>query len=151
MYVYTDTYTHTYITCMPMSVCKHTCMYPFICVCMYMYICICIYVCKLCIYVCKGVCILWWPVQGTRVSRDSLPLKLSPRRLYISVHILPPEDLFQNRFSPGDYILKQSLRGRELISSPVEINSPPGEFLFRHDLGYCHITFIAIQSTLFWL
>ena len=40
---------HTYITCIPMSVCKHSCMYAFIYVCMYvhtyvyMYICICMF------------------------------------------------------------------------------------------------------------
>src|SRR6218665_1771609 len=75
---------------------------------------------------------------------------------------LPPETLFRYRFSPwwiffsiesppGDYILNQSIRGRENVSSPVEINSPPGECLFRHELGYSHIIFIANHLTLFWL
>src|SRR6218665_1191612 len=87
------------------------------------------------------------PVSRDRVS----PLK-SPPGDSISIQILFPEDLFQNRFAPpGNYILKQSLRGRENVSSPVEINSPLRECLLRRELGYIHITFIANQSTLFLL
>src|SRR6218665_1957772 len=62
MYIQIHTLIHTYITCIPMSVCKHTCMHLFMYVCMYIYVCICIYVyaciyVDLCIYVCKSVCI----------------------------------------------------------------------------------------------
>src|SRR6218665_537937 len=87
------------------------------------------------------------PVSRDRVS----PLKLSPRRLYFDTDSPPGGSVSEYIRPPGDYILKQSLRGRENISSPVEINSPPGECLFRHELGYSLITFIGNQSTVFWL
>src|SRR6218665_2019168 len=65
------------------------------------------------------------------VSRDSLPLealfryRFSQWRIYFSIES-----------PPGDYILKQSLRGeRECFI----------------ELGYSNITFIANQSTLFCL
>ena len=72
-----------------------------------------------------------------------------PRRLYFD-KILPPEDLFQNRLTPGDYILKQSLRARDYFIPRNKLSSPE-ESLFRRELGYSHIAFIANQSTLFWL
>src|SRR6218665_1948778 len=87
----------------------------------------------------------------TPVSRDRVsPLEVSPRRLYFDTDS-PPEDLFQNRFVPRRLYSKTKSSGGETISSPLEINSPPGESLFRRELGYSRIAFIANQSTLFWL
>src|SRR6218665_3488231 len=84
------------------------------------------------------------------VSRD----RVSPPRS------LPPETLFRYRISPrricfridsppGDYILKQSLLGRDYFI-PHRNKLSPGESLFRCELGYIHTAFIANKSTLFW-
>jgi len=97
--------------------CMYVCMYVHIYVYMYMHVHVYMY---MYVYTFVRVYVyIWWPVQGTPVSSDKVsPLKLSPLGDSISIQILLPEDLFQNRFSPGDYILKQSLRGRDIISSP---------------------------------
>src|SRR6218665_1163310 len=88
------------------------------------------------------------PVSHDRVS----PLEVSTGDS-ISIQILPQRICFRIDSPPGDYILKQSLWGRENVSSSIEIYSPPGECLFRRELGFNHITSVAYQSTLglFWL
>src|SRR6218665_3023337 len=89
-------------------------------------------------------------IVGTRpVSRDRVsPLDVSPGDS-ISIQNLPRRICFGIDSPPGDYILKQSLRGRDYFILRRNKLSP-GERLFRCELGYSHIAFIAKQSTLFW-
>src|SRR6218665_1311649 len=90
------------------------------------------------------------PTSIRCLATDSPPINLSPVTLF-RYRFSPRRIFFRIDSPPGDYILKQSLRGEKLFHPPLEINSPPGESLFRRELGYSRIAFIVNQSTLFWL
>src|SRR6218665_3610956 len=69
------------------------------------------------------------------------PSRSLPRRLYFDTDS-PPEDLFQNRFAPGDYILKQSLRGERLFHPPSQKKPPRGGGFFLRGMVLLKFHFI---------
>src|SRR6218665_3721951 len=87
----------------------------------------------------------WAKAFKVPVSRD----RVSPGDS-ISIQNLPPEDLFRNRFAPRRLYSKTKSPGGRDYFIPRRNKLSPGESLFRCELGYSHIAFIAKKSTLFW-